>query len=81
MADLASRCAIEAADGTKEEGTAVMPKGIPDPSEKGGVEAMRTGKGNTPRNAGIVARKSTRRVNVGRSVPIRRKQGPGPDPV
>ena len=45
------RFAMEAADGTKEEGTKVMPTTIPDPLEIGGVEATRTNKGNPPRNA------------------------------
>ena len=44
MADEASQCAREAADGIKEEGTEVMPKTIPDLPETGGVEAMKTGK-------------------------------------
>ena len=35
VADEASRCAMEAADGTKEEGTEVMPTAIPDPSKTG----------------------------------------------
>ena len=79
VADEASRCAMEAANGIKEEGTEVMPTTIPDPSEIGGVEVTRTGKGNPPRNVGIVARKATGRASAGRSAPIRRK--PGPDPV
>ena len=48
VADEVSRCAMEAADRTKEEGTEVMPTAIPDPLETGGVEAMRTDKGNPP---------------------------------
>ena len=46
VADEASRCAMEAADGSKEEGIVVMPIVIPDPPETGGVKAMRIGKGN-----------------------------------
>ena len=79
MADEASRCAMEVADGTKEEGTEVMPTAIPNPPEVGGVEATKTGKENPPRNAGTVARKATRRASVGRSALIWRK--PDPDPV
>ena len=70
---------MQAADGIKVEGTEVMPTAITDPSESGGVKATRTDKGNLPLNAGIVARKATRRVNFGRSATIRRK--PDPDPV
>ena len=79
VADEASQCAREAADGIKEEGTEVMPKTIPDLPETRGVEAMKTGKGSPPRNAGTLARKATRRVSARRSVPIRRE--PDPDPV
>ena len=60
VADEESRCAMEAADGIKEEGTKVMPTTIPNPPETGGVEATRTDKGNSSRNAGNVARKATR---------------------
>ena len=52
----------------------VMPTAIPNPLEVGGVEAeLKNSTGNHPRNAGIVARKATMRVNVGTSAPIRRK--------
>ena len=77
--DEASRCAMEAADEMKEEGTKVMPTAIPDTPEIGGVEGMRTGKRNPPQNAGIVARKTTRRASTGRSTPIQRKPDPDPD--
>ena len=77
--DEASRCAMEAADEIKVEGTEMMPTTIPDPSETGEVEAMRTGKGNTPQNVGTVARKATGRASAGKSVLIRIE--PGPDPV
>ena len=56
-----------------------MPTIILDPLETGGVEATRTGKGNPPRNAGIVTRKATRRASAGRSAPIRRKPDLDPD--
>ena len=46
MAVEASQCAVEAANRTKEEGTKVMPTAIPDPPETGGVDSMKTGKGN-----------------------------------
>ena len=79
VADEASRCAMEAGNGSKEEGIVVMATAIPDPPEAGGVEAEpKTGKGNQLQNAGIVARKATRRASAGRSAPIRRK--PNPDP-
>ena len=78
--DEASRCAMEAADGIKEEGTEVMPTAIPDPPETGGVEATRTGKGNPPRNVGIVARKATRRASARKSALIRREPGPNQVP-
>ena len=45
VVDEASWCAMEAADGIKEEGTEVMPTEIPDPPETGGVEAKKTDKG------------------------------------
>ena len=45
VADEASRCAMKAADGSKEEGIVEMPTTIPDPPEIGGVEATSTGKG------------------------------------
>ena len=48
--DEASWCAMEVADEIKVEGTEMMPTTIPDPPEIGGVEAMRIGKGNPPRN-------------------------------
>ena len=76
----ASRCAMEAADEIKVEGTETMPTAIPDPPETGGVEAMRTGKVNPPRNVGIVARKATRRASAGKSAPIRREPVPYPVP-
>ena len=72
---------MQAADGIKVEGTEVMPTAIPDPSETGGVEAMKTGKGNPPRNACIVARKATERTSAGKSVLIRREPGPDLIPV
>ena len=75
-----SWCAMEATDGTKEEGTDVMPIAFLEPLQTGGVEAMRTGKGNPPRNADIVARKATRRASVGRSVPIQKEPGANPVP-
>ena len=64
MADTTSRCAMETADGIKEEGTEVMPIAIPDPPDMGEVEATRTSKGNPSRNAGTVARKATRRASA-----------------
>ena len=76
VVDKASRCAMEATNGTKEEGTEVMPSTIPET----GVEATRTDKGNPPRNAGTVARKATRRVSAGRSALIWRELDPDPDP-
>ena len=76
VADEASQCAMEAADGTKEEGTDAMPTVIPDPSETGGVKATRTDKGNPSQNVGTVARKATRRASAGRSVPIWREPDP-----
>ena len=49
------------------------------PPEVGGVEAApRTSKRNQPLNAGIVARKATRRASVGRSAAIWRKLDPDP---
>ena len=40
--DEASRCAMEAADRIKEEGTEVMPIAIQNPPKERGVEATRT---------------------------------------
>ena len=71
--------AMEAADEIKVEGTEMMPITITDPRETWGVEAMRTNKGNPPRNAGTTARKATRRESAGRSALIWRE--PGPDLV
>ena len=39
MEDEAIQCAMEAANGIKEEGTEVMPTATPDPPETGGVVA------------------------------------------
>ena len=56
-----------------------MPTTILNPLEAGGVEAApRTCKTNPSRNAGIVARKATRRASAGRSASVWRK--PDPDP-
>ena len=74
--DEVSRCAMEAADEIKVEGTETMPTTIPDPPKTGGVKVMRTGKGNPSWNVGTVARKATARASAGRSVPIRREPGP-----
>ena len=79
MADKASRCAIEAADGIKEQGTEVMLIATPNPPETGGVEATRTGKGNLLQNTSTGARKATSTVSVGSSAPIQRKLDPDPD--
>ena len=76
VADEVSRCAMEAADEIKVEGTKTMPIAILDLPEIGGVEAMRTGKGNRPRNASTVARKPTARTSAGKSEPIRREPDP-----
>ena len=57
---------------SKEEGIVVMSTTIPDPLEAGGVEAA-SRKIYPPRNAGIVARKATKRASAGRSASIRRK--------
>ena len=75
----ASRCAMEAADEIKVEGTEMMPTAIPYPPETWGVETMRTGKGIPPRNVGTVARKAIGRANDGKNAPIRRE--PDRDPV
>ena len=49
VADEENWCAMEAADGSKEEGIVVMPTAIPDPPKTGGVDsATRTGKGKPP---------------------------------
>ena len=77
--DEASQCAMEAADGIKEEGTEVMPIETLDPPEIGGVEAMRTDKVKPSRSVGTVARKATRRASAGRRALIQRE--PYPDPV
>ena len=73
VADEASRCAMEAADGIKEEGTEVMSAAIPNPPETRGVEA---GKGKPSQSDGTVARKATGKASVERSAPIRRELGP-----
>ena len=78
VADEVSRCAMEAANGIKEEGTEVKPTAIPDPPKTSGVEATRTDKGNPPRNVGTMARKATWRASARGSVPIRRKLDPDP---
>ena len=74
VADKASQRAMEVANMSKEEGTVLMPTTILDPPEASGVEATsRTGKGNPSQNAGIVARKATRRASAGRSPSIQRE--------
>ena len=78
MEDEASRCTMEAADEIMVEGTETMLTAIPDPPETGGVEAMRTGKGNPPRNTGTVARKAIGRASARKNAPIRIEPGPGP---
>ena len=50
------------------------------PSGNRGVEAMKTGKGNPPRNVGTVARKATGRASAGKSALIRREPDPDQDP-
>ena len=79
MEDEASRCTMEVADEIKEEGTEMMLTAIPDSPETGGVEAMRTSKGNPSWNVGTMARKATGRASAGRSTPIQRE--PVLDPV
>ena len=77
MANTATRCIMEVADVSKKEGIVVMPTTVSDPPEEGGVKAVpTTGKGNPSRNAGIVVRKATKRVSVGRSALIRRNPHP-----
>ena len=76
LEDEASWCAMEAADEIKKGGTEVRPTATPDPPETGGVDVMRIGKGNHPRNVGTVARKATGRASAGRSAPIRREPVP-----
>ena len=66
--DEASRCAMEAADKIKAKGIEIMTTTISDPPEKGGVEAMRTGKGKPSRSVGIVASKATWKASAGRRV-------------
>ena len=82
--DLQSMLLVEenhagASTSTQTDNKMLYMKGDRPRGHGGGVEAMRTGKGNPPRNAGIVARKATRRVSAGRSALIRIE--PGPDPV
>ena len=77
--DEVSRCAMDAADEIKEGRTELMPTATPDPPKTGGVEAMRTGKGNTLWSVGTMARKAIGRESVGRNAPIQRE--PVPDPV
>ena len=74
--DEASQCTMEVADEIKVECAETMPTAILDPPETGGVKAMRTGKENPPRTAGIVARKATGRASASRSAPIRREPVP-----
>ena len=71
--DEVSWCAMEAANEIKEGGTEVMLTATLDPSETGGVEAMRTRKGNPPQNVGTLARKATWRASAGKSTPIRKE--------
>ena len=80
MEEEMSRCAMEAADEIKEESTEMMPIAISDPPETGGVDAMKTGKGNLLRNAGTMARKAIGRASAGKSAPIRKEPDPNQDP-
>ena len=78
--DKVSLRAMEATDVSNEEGIVVMPTAIWDPLKAGGVEpAQKTSKGNPSRNVGVVARKATRRVSVGRRALIHRNLDPNPD--
>ena len=74
--DEASQCAMAVADEIKEDGTEVMPTATPDPPEIGGVEAMRTDKGEPSPSAGTVARKATEKASAGKSAPIWREPDP-----
>ena len=72
VVDEAVRRAMEAVEKSKTYCMIVMPMAIPDPPEAGGVMAApEDGKRKPHRNAGIVARKATRRASVGRRTLIR----------
>ena len=76
MVDKVGRHPMEAANKSKTEGIIEMPTTIPDPPETRGVKAAPdTGKERLTQNAGTVARRTTGRVSVGRSSPIRKKSG------
>ena len=74
--DEASWCAIEATDEITEGGTEIISTTTSHPPETGGVEAMRTGKGNSSRNAGTMTRKATGRASAGKSALFRREPVP-----
>ena len=77
VADEVNRRPMEAANMSQEGGIVVMPTVVSDPTKAGVVEvALRTDKGNLPRNVDTVARKATQRASVGRSTPIKRNLHP-----
>ena len=69
------------ADKTKKEGTKEVLKGVLNPRQAGGVKVTpEIGKQRPTRNAGIVARRTTRRASAGRNALIRKNPDPdGPN--
>ena len=79
MEDEVGRLTTVEADKSKKEGIEEVPTAITGPPQAGGVMVEpEIGKQKLKRNVGIVARRATRRANVGRSAPIQRK--PDSDP-
>mgnify|MGYP006982079643 CR=1 FL=1 len=72
--DVVGRLATMATYKSRKEGIEEVPTTVPDPPQAGGVTTEpEIGKQRPKRNAGIVARRATRRASVGRSVPTWRK--------
>ena len=65
VVDEADRRTMELAENNRMDGIIEMPEAIPNPPEAGGVMgASEDGKRSLHRNAGIVARKATRRASA-----------------
>ena len=70
--DELDRHALVAADKSRKEGIDVVPTAVLDPPQAEGVKSLQqTGKQRPTQSVGTVTRRTTRRVSVGRSTPIR----------
>ena len=75
--DEVGRLATVAADKSRKEVIEEVPTTVLDPPQAGGITTEpEIGKQWPKRNAGIVARRATRRASAGNCAPIRRKPDP-----